>query len=87
MNPTSEKKIETNPVRVIFAKCKDCCCGSVKEVRLCPAEDCPLWPWRLGKNPYRKKATREYSDEEREAARQRMKALHQRNSDFSENPV
>jgi hypothetical protein len=23
-------------------------CGSVKEVRLCPATDCPLYPYRLG---------------------------------------
>lgn len=27
------------------------CCGSVKEVRLCPVEACTLHPYRLGKRP------------------------------------
>lgn len=35
--------------KAIRAKCIDCCCGQKNEVRLCPAKDCPLWPYRLGK--------------------------------------
>lgn len=27
----------TNPVKVIREKCLDCCCGSMKQVELCPA--------------------------------------------------
>ena len=56
-----------NPVQAIRAKCIDCCCGQVAEVKLCPAEDCPIWPFRLGKNPFR--AKREMTDEQRERMR------------------
>lgn len=63
----------TNPVKVIREKCLRCCCDSVKEVELCPIEACPLWPFRMGKNPYRKKT--ELTDEQRKAASERMKAL------------
>jgi hypothetical protein len=31
---------------VIKAKCLDCCGYQRKEVGLCPAEACPVWPWR-----------------------------------------
>ena len=49
----------TNPVKVIREKCLDCCCGSMKQVELCPCEsNCPLWPFRFGKNPFRKKPKR-----------------------------
>lgn len=34
--------------RAIREKCLDCCCGQAKEVRLCPATDCPLYLYRLG---------------------------------------
>ena len=56
--------IITNPVKAIKAKCMDCCCGSTKEVQICPCTDCALWPFRSGKNPYRKKI--ELSDEQME---------------------
>ena len=39
------------PLKAIRAKCRDCCCGSCKCVRWCPATDCPLWPYRLGLRP------------------------------------
>lgn len=39
------------PMKAIRAKCLDCCCGSSKEVELCPAPDCPLHSYRFGKNP------------------------------------
>lgn len=39
------------PIKSIRAKCLDCCCGSAQEVRLCPSEDCALWPYRMGKRP------------------------------------
>ena len=44
-----EKK--STPLRAIRAKCLDCSCGSVNEVKLCPITDCSLYPYRLGKNP------------------------------------
>ena len=39
------------PMKAMRAKCLDCCCGEVKEVRNCPATECPLWPYRMGKRP------------------------------------
>lgn len=39
------------PVKAIRAKCLDCCCWQQKEVKLCPITDCPLYPFRMGKNP------------------------------------
>ena len=39
------------PMKAIRAKCLDCCCGQYKEVELCPCSDCPLYPYRFGKNP------------------------------------
>lgn len=47
MNP--EKK--TGPVRRIRLKCLDCCAGSAVEVKLCPSDDCALWPYRMGHRP------------------------------------
>jgi len=35
--------------QAIRLKCVDCCCGSYAEVRNCPATQCPLWRYRLGK--------------------------------------
>lgn len=60
----------TNPVKAIRAKCLDCVCNQPKEVQLCPSEDCPLHPFRMGKNPYR--AKREYTEEQREAMKARL---------------
>lgn len=34
--------------QAIRAKCLDCCCGQLKEIRLCPCVDCPLYGYRLG---------------------------------------
>ncbi len=41
------------PLKAIRAKCLDCCCEQPSEVRLCPCKDCPLYPFRFGKNPNR----------------------------------
>lgn len=42
-----------NPVKAIRDKCIDCMCGQANEVKQCSAEHCPLYPFRLGKNPFR----------------------------------
>jgi hypothetical protein len=44
-----------NPLRAIREKCVDCCCGNAAEVRKCVVDDCPLWPFRMSTNPFRKK--------------------------------
>ena len=35
--------------KAIRLKCLDCMAGQVKEVRLCPSRDCPLWIFRMGR--------------------------------------
>jgi len=42
-----------SPLRALRLNCLDCCNGSAQEVRLCTAVDCPSWPFRMGKNPWR----------------------------------
>lgn len=39
------------PVKAIREYCKDCCCGSLSEVRLCPRTACALYGYRMGKRP------------------------------------
>lgn len=45
--------IPHNPVKAIRLACLDCCGGYRKEVREC-SSPCPLHPFRLGSNPFRK---------------------------------
>lgn len=42
------------PIKAIRAKCLDCS-EDKKEVRYCPAESCPLWPYRMGRRPKTRK--------------------------------
>ncbi|MBU0478762.1 hypothetical protein KKC91_09385 [bacterium] len=42
------------PIKAIRKKCLDCMCNQSKEVKLCTSPNCPLYPYRLGKNPARK---------------------------------
>lgn len=41
------------PLKAIRLKCLDCSAGSAHEVRGCHISDCPLHPYRFGKNPKR----------------------------------
>jgi len=41
-------------LKKIREKCLDCCAGQRNEVDLCPAEDCPLWLVRFGKQSIKK---------------------------------
>lgn len=58
--------------KAIRLKCLECSGGSPNEVKLCPAESCPLHPFRFGKDPYREK--REISPERREQMKQNLAA-------------
>ena len=60
-----------SPLKAIRAKCFDCCCGQVSEIKNCPVEKCPLYPYRLGKNPFR--AKREMTPAQRELAGERLR--------------
>lgn len=59
--------------KAIEAKCLDCSNYQSSEVRECPVTTCPLYAFRFGKNPYKKK--REYTDEQLAEMRDRMKAI------------
>lgn len=72
----------TNPVKVIRAYCLECSNGQPSEVKYCPVEKCPLFPFRFGKNPFRQK--REMSEEQRQAVRDRLREARKYNSDSVE---
>ena len=57
-----------SPLRALRLKCLDCCNGSAPEVRLCTAVDYPSWPFRMGRNPWRRKL----DQEDRAALRARL---------------
>jgi hypothetical protein len=48
-----------SPLKSIKEKCLDCCCFQITEVVKCTcsptsSHPCPLWNFRLGKNPFMK---------------------------------
>jgi len=45
--------IKLSPLKSIRAKCVECSAGQPSEIRDCAVMDCPLFPYRLGKNPNR----------------------------------
>lgn len=42
------------PLKAIRLKCLDCSDMSYREVEKCEFTECPLYPFRFGKNPNRK---------------------------------
>lgn len=51
-----------SPLKAIRAKCLDCSGDYLKEIKECPITDCPLYPFRMGKNPFLK---RELTEEQK----------------------
>ena len=47
MSTTKKELLNT-----IKAKCLECTCDQIMEVKLCPSKGCPLWPFRLAKDPH-----------------------------------
>ena len=43
-----------SPLKAIRAKCLDCSVYQYSEISNCNISDCPLYPYRMGKNPNRK---------------------------------
>lgn len=52
-------------LKTIRLKCMDCTMSQPKEIELCPCGDCPLWPFRFGKDPY--KTPRQMTDAQQES--------------------
>lgn len=59
------------PMQAIRAKCIDCMCGDKAEVKLCVSTGCPLYDFRLGKNPNIKR--KELTAEQKAAMRDRFR--------------
>ncbi len=59
------------PLKTIRLKCLDCSCGQPREVRLCPVEQCPLWPYRMGVRPGHRRAGEANEDARHEKLRAR----------------
>ncbi len=57
-------------LKVIRKKCLDCCAYHHAEVRQCPIQTCPLWPFRMGKNPFH---TRKMTTTQKQATSERLK--------------
>lgn len=68
----------TNPVKAIRAYCVECSCGSTAEVKNCPIKKCPLYPFRMGKNPFRQK--REMTEEQKKEVATRLREARKNNS-------
>jgi hypothetical protein len=70
---SEEIKTITSPIKAIKAKCMDCCCMSRSAVEQCGATECPLYEFKLGKNPYRTGKGRVYTEEQKEQIRERFR--------------
>lgn len=63
--------MEAAPIlSVIRAKCIDCSGGNTAEVRRCVTHTCALWPYRMGRNPFR--TPREITEEKRAEIAERL---------------
>lgn len=62
----------TSPLKAIKCFCIECMGGQVTYVKDCTSKTCPLYEFRFGKNPYN---TRQLTDEQRQAASERMKKV------------
>ncbi|RJQ26664.1 MAG: hypothetical protein C4589_09485 [Peptococcaceae bacterium] len=51
---TVEQPAHITPIKAIRKKCLDCSCGQAAQVRGCQVKDCPLFAFRLGRNPNRR---------------------------------
>lgn len=48
------------PLKAVRRFCLDCMCGSAREVKLCPSEDCSFFSFRLGKGRANAKVIRKF---------------------------
>ena len=60
--------------------CYECSGENNKEVEMCPSKKCPLYIYRNGKDPSKKKT---YTDEEKKAMSDRMKATRKTFENFA----
>ena len=70
-----EVRENTNVLRAVHLKCYDCSAYNTLEIKECPVKECPLYPFRQGKNPFRK---RELTDEQRQKIGERLNKAKQK---------
>jgi hypothetical protein len=71
-----------SPLKSIRSFCVWCMGGNALEVKNCTAPACPLYPYRLGRNPYRSPP----SEAKREAGRRAMARLRSRTQSSKKAP-
>ena len=59
-----------NPIKAIRQNCIDCMAGAITEITRCVVKTCALHPFRMGKDPSRKRLM---SEDQRQAASARLK--------------
>lgn len=70
---------EPMPVlQAIRAKCLDYSCGNKTEVADCLVRDCPLWPFRIGRNPWRAGPSQPQRETRRRSAQKTVARFHKR---------
>jgi hypothetical protein len=62
-------------LRVIRANCIECAGNSETEVRRCRMIACPMWPYRMGTNPFQR---RELTEDQRSELAERMRVARTR---------
>lgn len=72
------KKQPGSTLKAIREYCITECVGKedknyYQRVENCPVKDCPLYPYRMGKNPYRKELTKEQKEKIAERLKQGRK--------------
>ena len=60
-----------SPLKALRLRCIDCYGGCLKSVRGCTSKDCPSWPFRMGRNPWRAPVSEERRQLGRELAARR----------------
>ena len=60
--------VEKSPIKAIRAYCLDCS-DTPKNILNCHLKNCPLWEFRLGRNPFIK---RQMTEEHRAASAERL---------------
>ena len=62
----------TSPLKAIKCFCIECMGGQVTYVKECTSKTCPLYDFRMGKNPHN---TRQFTEEQRQAMAERMRKM------------
>ena len=71
-----------NPVKAIREKCIECMGGQTYEVAKCTCERCPIYPFRLGKNPFR--TAHAMSEEQKAIAAKRLQTYRESKAEHGE---